>query len=186
MDYEIIKYDAKKINVSKEDINEITAIYEESFPNDEKDFTIDQILKKIEKDDRLQLFILYADPLETGKKRVVSFILNIIDEKFVYTVFLAAKKQFGIKGYGKKLVKYSMDELGKNKFKFFLAEKVEDTAENKEQRRRRQVYFHRFGLYETGFDTTINGVTFSTYAKGEATKEDIYKYSKIVSEVYYS
>ena len=186
MDYEIIKYDAVANNISQEDLDVAAKLYNESFPENERDWSFSQILEKTKKDNRLQLLIMFADPLETGKKQVVAFDLIVVEEKFVYTIFIASQKQFGIKAYGGKLGKYVMNELAKDKFFFFIAEKVEDTAENKDQRRKRQLFFHRYGLHETGFERNIGGVVFDLYAKGNATLEESYAYSKLVNDIYYS
>ena len=186
MDYEVIKYDPMNKALSQEYLDDTEKMYNESFPENERDWTFAQILEKTQKDKRLQLLIMLADPLETGEKQVVAFDLIVVDEKFVYTIYIAAKKQYGIKAYGGKLGKYVMNELAKDKFFFFIAEKVEDTAENKEQRRKRQLFFHRYGLHETGFERNIGGVVFDLYAKGSATLEESYAYSKIVNDIYYS
>ena len=185
MDYEIVKYDGEANNISPEDLEVATKLYNDSFPENERDWSFSQILEKTKKDKRLQLLIMFADPLETGKKQVVAFDLIVVEEKFVYTIFIASQKQFGIKGYGFKLGRYVGTELAKDKFFFFIAEKVDETAENKDQRRKRQLYFHRYGLYETGFERKIGGVVFDLYAKGNATLEESYAYSKIVNDIYY-
>ncbi len=186
MDYEILNYNTDKARITENDLNDVENIYQESFPENEKDMTIREFIAKSEKDNRLQLLIMYADPLENGKKEVVAFDLIIVDKEFVYTIFLGSKKQYGIKGYGRKLGTYVRDELTGDRYFFFIAEKIEDTAENKEERRKRKLFFHRNKLFETGCEIYLDGVNFEFYSKGQIPHEDCLRFSKIVKEIYYN
>ncbi|MBP5468122.1 MAG: hypothetical protein J6Z11_02620, partial [Candidatus Riflebacteria bacterium] len=98
------------------------------------------------------------------------------------------KKQYGNKMYGKKLGLYATDVLGKNKYTFFIAEKYEDTAENKEQRRKRKLFFLRNGFIDTGIEYEMYGVNFDVYVK-KGTPPESFKVDKryidTVMEVYY-
>ena len=76
--------------------------------------------------------------------------------------------------------------MSKDKYLFFIAEKLEDTAENKEERRKRKIFFHRNKFIETGYEYESNGVTFESYSKGVIPLEDSIRYCKTIKEIYYS
>lgn len=185
MEYEILNYNTDKARITEADLAEVSKIYQDAFPENEKDWTMQEFIAKSEKDNRLQLLIMYADPLEKGENEVVAFDLIIVDKEYVYTIFLGSKKEYGIKGYGRKLGNYTRDILSKDKYFFFIAEKIEDTAENKEERRKRKLFFHRNKLFETGYEFEENGVIFEFYSKGEIPLEDSIRYCKTIQEIYY-
>ena len=187
MDYEILNYNTDRAKITEEDLNEVNKLYIELFPNNERDKTLEEILKTSEEDNRLQLLIMKADPLNKGKSEVVAFDVIVMDDEFIYTVVLGAKKQYGIKMYGIKLGNYAVDKLGKGKYCFFIAEKVEDTAENNEQRRKRQALFKRQGYINTGVECKIYGVDYEFYVKGEIPSlEDYGRFLLVLMKVYYN
>ena len=187
MEYEILNYITDKAKITEEDLNEVNKLYIELFPDNERDKTLKEILARSEEDNRLQLLIMKADPLNTGENEVVAFDIIILDEDFVYTVVLGAKKQYGIKMYGKKLGNYANDVLGKDKYCFFIAEKVEETAENYNQRRKRNIFFKRNGYIDTGFEYKMYGVNYEWYVKGKVPSvEEAKKATETVMKVYYN
>lgn len=187
MEYEILNYITDRDKITEEDLNEVNKLYIELFPDNERDKTLEEILSRSEEDNRLQLLIMKADPLNTGKNEVVAFDIIILDKDFVYTVVLGAKKQYGIKMYGKILGSYANDVLGKGKYCFFIAEKVEETAENYNQRRKRKAFFKRNGYIDTGYEYEMYGINYEWYVKGEIPSvEEAKKATETVIKVYYN
>ena len=187
MEYEILNYITDRDKITEKDLNEVNKLYVELFPDNERDKTLEEILARSDEDNRLQLLIMKADPLNTGKNEVVAFDIIIIDKDFVYTVVLGAKKQYWIKMYGKILGSYANDVLGKDKYCFFIAEKVEETAENYNQRRKRKAYFKRNGYIDTGHEYEMYGIKYEWYVKGQIPPvEETKKATATVMKVYYN
>lgn len=185
---EIILYKPSKNTLSQENIEELNKLYVESFPEIERIWTLEEIFRKIEKDARLELYIMRDDPLETGENHVVAFQLVVNHQEFMQTIFLASDPRFPQKMYGiNKLNKYVMNEVAKNKPYIFLAETVEETAENYEYRRKRNIVYKRVGMKVLHSGMPISGTNFDLYTRNinsDITLDDCYRFLELSYEIY--
>lgn len=171
---EVVKYNK---NITKTDYDSLKSLYEEAFPEDERIVgSMDDFINKVKSDKKFQLDLIYADPLEIGKNQLVAFSYSLNEEDYYYSIFIAIKKEFRGKGYGKKLIIYFKNNDAKNRHYFFLAEKLDDTAENKEQRIKRQLFYLKLGFKIVETDVEFNGVLFDFYSLKEITQEEIAHY----------
>ena len=178
-EYEIVNYNE---NICENDIKIVNEIYNEAFPDEERDASLNELIDSCKSDKRFYLDIMYADPLETGKKQVVAFSYYFIDTDFIYGIYLAIKKDFRSKGYGNKFIDYLKDNYTKNKHFFLCAEKVEDIAENKEQRIKREAFFHKLGFSQVETDIELNGVNYDFYSLKKVTPEEVDHYLDKIQE----
>ena len=176
---DIVKYNG---NISKCDYEAIKEIYEESFPEKERTGSIDDLINSAKEDKRFELELFYADPDEKGTKQLVAFSYSLNEKDFFYGIFIAIKKEFRSKGYGKIFLNHHKEVRAINKHFFLCAEKVEDTAENKEQRIKRSAFFHKLGFKVVETDIDLNGVMFDLYSLKEVTPEEVDHYLDKIQE----
>ena len=169
-------------NVSKSDISTIEEIYNDAFPEKEKLGTLEELINKTKSDNRIYLYIMYANPLENGQKQVVGFSYHLIEKEFIYCVFIAIKKEFRSKGYGNKFLNFFKQKLTECMNYIFLVEMVEDNAANKEQRIRRRSFYSKLGFFEAEKDIEFNGVHFDLFALKKISEEQIEDYLEIVED----
>ncbi len=177
---EVIRYNE---NISKADYELVKSLYEEAFPENERVVgTIDDFINKVKSDKRFQLDFIYADPLEKGTNQLVAFSYSFNENEFYYGIFVAIKKEYRAKGYGKKLINYVINHDAKNKHFLFCAEKLDDTAENKEQRIKRQNLYLKLGFKIIESDVELNGVLFDLYSLNEIKPDELERFYKIIIE----
>ena len=170
----VVKFDE---NISKSDYESIKALYNEAFPEKERIIgTFDDFINQVNTDKRFELNLIYAVPLDDGTNQLVAFSYNLVEEDYFYGIFVAIKKEYRTKGYGKKIINYFKGNQAKNKHFFLCAEKVEDTAENKQQRINRQAFFHKLGFSVVESDIVINGVSFDFYSLNKVTHDEVDRY----------
>ena len=172
-DYEIVEYNEK---ISKEDIQAINEIYLEAFPEQERFYTIDYILQRSFIDKKLKIYIMYDDPLKTGKKQVIAFTFLIEEDDYFYGLYFAIKKEFRSRFYGSYLLEYIIEDVLKGKHFFFMAEMPDEKAENQEQRIKRKNFYHRMGVNVAKSGVEFNGVTYDFYSLKELTDEECNQY----------
>jgi hypothetical protein len=184
---EVVIFDG---NINKTDYECLKGIYQEAFPDEEKLGSIDDLMNQAKSDNRFELDLIYSDPIGNGIKQLVAFAYNLVEKDFVYGIFIAIKKELRAKGYGKTFINYTKENLIKNKHFFFCAEKVEDTAKNKEQRIKREAFFHKLGFTQVETDIELNGVNFDFYSLNKVTPEEVDHYLDKIQETlipdYYS
>ena len=171
-----------KGNLNNTDYDVLKEIYQEAFPDEEKLGSIDDLLNQAKSDKRFELDLIYSDPIGNGIKQLVAFAYDLIEKDYFYGVFIAIKKEFRAKGYGKTFINYVKENQAKNKHFFFCAEKVEDTAKNKEQRIKREAFFHRLGFTQVETDIELNGVNFDFYSLNKVTPEEVDHYLDKIQE----
>ncbi len=178
-EYEIVNYNE---NICENDIKTVNEIYYEAFPDEERDASLNELIDSCKSDKRFYLDIMYADPLETGKKQVVAFAYDFIDTEFDYSLFMAIKKEFRSKGYGKYFINDIKQNLETNKNIFFIAEIADDTAKNREQRIKRQKFYQNLGFYITDTCIKLLGVKYDFYSLKKVTPEEANRYANIIVE----
>ncbi len=177
-------------NINKTDYECLKEIYQEAFPDEEKMGSIDDLIERTKSDKRFELYLIYSDPIENGIKQLVAFGYNLNEKDYLYGIFIAIKKEFRAKGYGKTFINYQKENQAKNKHFFLCAEKVEDTAKNNEQRIKREAFFHKLGFNQVETDIELNGVNFDFYSLNKVTPEEVDHYLDKIQETlipdYYS
>ena len=176
---EVVIFDG---NLNKTDYEILKEIYIEAFPDEERLGSIDDLINQTKVDKRFELDLIYSDPLGKGTNQLVAFAYDLIEKDYFYGIFIAIKKEFRAKGYGKNFMNYIKENQAKNKHFFFCAEKVEDTAKNKEQRIKREAFFHKLGFSQVETDIELNGVNFDFYSLNKVTPEEVDHYLDRIQE----
>ena len=177
-DYEIVEFNE---NTSNDDIKILNEIYIDAFSEKERIYTLDYILQKCLEDERLKTYIMYDDPLKTGKKQVVAFCNFIMTDDYIYGTYFGIKKEFKSRYYGTYLIEYIMEDVRKDRHLFFNASMLEDTPENQEERMKRKKFYHRMGINIARSGIIYNGITYDFYSLKELTPEELDMYIELFS-----
>ena len=128
---------------------------------------------------------MYADPLKNGKKQIVAFSYYLEEEEFIYCIFIGVKKEFRSNGFGNIFINHFKQKITKDMNFLFLAEILDDTATNKEQRIKRRSFYHKLGFFEAEKDIEFNGVHYDFYSLNKVTDEQLDRYYKILAETFF-
>ena len=132
----------KKITCDFEDMEKLTKLNIEAFPEGER-MPVSEMFSLIH-GKKIEVTALYDE------KEFVGFYALAIRKTIGYILFLAICSEKRSKGYGSKAL-FLMKEQYANYQLALDMEIIDETAENIEQRKARKKFYLKNGFYETGF-----------------------------------
>ena len=145
----------KVLTAEHPDIPAVKALFEESFPANERGMSMDMIVSNLDKMP-IKLFGIYTDEAEDD---FAGFLLATEGEKLVYLVFLAILPEKRSGGIGSQVLN-AMREYYAGRPLLFSYESIYEECDNAEQRARRRNLYLKLGFHETGWFVKINGTEF--------------------------
>ena len=140
------------VHIYKHGYSEIAKLFKESFPEGEQ-------------------FPLWALRLLTTLKpakfsafydgdTLAGILYSIESEDYFFILYLAVNPKIRSCGYGGKILEYAFEEAGDRPV-VLNVETLDENAENNEQRKRRNKFYARHDIIDTGYIIEDDGVTYS-------------------------
>ncbi len=159
----------KNITPDHKDYPALNKLYEESFPENERPFSMDVILSML---DKLPCDLLGVYPDDEPDK-FVAFFFGVRGESSVYGIYYATDPNLRSTGIGKEAFKAILKYYEDMPF-WFSYESTFEESDNAEQRERRRNFYLKNGFHETGWFTRINGTEFIIASSKEDFDKDAF------------
>ena len=130
------------INENHKDIDIISSLYEDAFPDDEK-APFDSLIQREKKDNADFIGYYYNDEF-------IGFTYLIHDHNLHYIFYFAILQKYRNQGFGTQILNLLKDKY-KDETIFFEIETLDKTADNYNERKRRKDFYLRNGFKESGF-----------------------------------
>lgn len=142
---------AKRVTADFEDLESLDRVNREAFPPEER-IELNRLLMMAEAN-RVEFAAIYD-----GETFIGFYVLRI-QVPIVYMYYLAIDRSKRSRGYGGQALKL-LEELYPDCQIVLDLEKLDEDAENYEQRKARKLFYLHNGYYETGYYMSYLGMTF--------------------------
>ena len=140
------------------DLEKVEKLAKEAFPPEE--YLAPAALIEMAQSKALDFWALY------DKECFVGFMVIKIYKKLSYLFVLAVDPLHRAEGYGSQALKL-IKEIYPDKQQVVDFEMVDDSAQNKEQRKKRRFFYMRNGYQETGKFLSYGGVVYEIFCTGD-------------------
>jgi len=160
----------KPVTKDYDKLDDVKRIYEEAFPINEREQTLDSFIQVSELTDNIGIIAAEED------EKVVGFMILSEQEEYVYLFFIAVNSRLRGGGYGSKIMKALLSYCA-DKTLIFDIETPLASASNYEQRIKRKAFYDRLGCYETGVTFGYGEDNYMLYSGTKSDKVvDYYKH----------
>ena len=151
------------VNVHEMD-ERIRRLYESSFSETEK-IPLENIYRTIGRGGNLRF---YRDD-----GRFIGFTFSFVDGDRMFLVYFATLPELRGQGYGGQILARIREDF-EGVRTFLVVEPVDDSAPDREMRRRRQAFYRRNGCFDTGIQVISDDEWFDTlFVQGVLTEEEM-------------
>lgn len=93
-------------------------------------------------------------------KTLAGILYSVESTDYFFILYLAVNPRTRSHGYGGKILEYALSRAG-NRPIVLNVEALDENAENNEQRKRRNTFYERHGILDTGYVIKDDGITYS-------------------------
>ena len=147
----------RKIGRGNPDFYAMLRIYEEAFPECERNWTEGDMLTAPETPSERVSTEILGIYLDEAPDELVGFFLTLVSDTAVYIYYFAIRHDFRSKGIGAKALKAIMERYGE-KTLILDYESIYQESDNPEQRKSRHAFYMRNGFHETDYLAEQDGV----------------------------
>ena len=153
-----MKLNTERISKESQFWQQINSLAKEAFPPEE--YLAPDTLVEMSKADNFDFFALMDSNVFVG------FMVVQTDKNLAYLFFLAIDPSCRAKGYGSRAIE-TLRTLYPGKKQVVDFERLDETAPNNEQRRKRRQFYLRNGYKETGLFLSYLGVDYEVFCMGD-------------------